>query len=170
MIRKVIMVVGAFALFLLQNCVFTQFNTGGIVPNLIMLITSIYGFMHGEKAGIITGFLLGIGFDIFYGDIIGLHALILMYIGFINGKFCGIYYPEDIKLPLGLISLSTVSFGILNYVFEYLIRGKLHFSYYLVHIILPEIFYTMIVTVVLYPLIVVIYNAFEKQLVRKEAS
>ncbi len=169
MVRRLIMVVGAFFLFLLQNCVFTQFHTAGIVPNLILLITSIYGFMHGEKAGIIAGFLLGIMFDIFYGDIIGLHALILMYIGFINGKFCGIYYPEDIKLPLGLIFLSNVSFGLLNYVFEFLIRGRLHFSYYFVHIILPEIFYTMLVTIVIYPLIVLIYNAFEKRNVRKEA-
>ena len=169
MLRKVVMVLGAFAVFLLQNCVFTQFNTGGIVPNLIMLITSIYGFMHGEKAGIICGFLLGLTYDIFYGDIIGLHALILMYIGFINGKFCGIYYPEDIKLPLGLIFLSNISFGILDYIFQYLIRGRLHFSYYFVHIILPEILYTMLITVVLYPLIVLIYSAFEKIIVRKEA-
>ncbi len=60
MLRKLIMVVGAFVLFLLQNCVFTEFNTGGIVPNLIMLITTIYGFMHGERAGVLTGFLLGL--------------------------------------------------------------------------------------------------------------
>ncbi len=169
MLRKIVMVIGAFILFLLQNCVFTQFNTGGIVPNLIMLITSIYGFMHGEKAGIFAGFLLGLCYDIFYGDIIGLHALILMYIGFINGKFCGIYYPEDIKLPLGLIFLSSISFGILDYILQYLIRGRLHFSYYFLHIILPEILYTMLITVFLYPLIVVIYNAFERYKVRKEA-
>ena len=169
MLRKAVMVVGAFFLFLLQCCVFTKLNIGGIVPNLIMLITSIYGFMHGEKAGIICGFLLGLTYDVFYGDIIGLHALILMYIGFINGKFCGIYYPEDIKLPLGLIFLSNISFGILDYIFQYLIRGRLHFSYYFVHIILPEILYTMLITVVLYPLIVLIYSAFEKSIVRKEA-
>lgn len=168
MLRKLIMVVGAFALFLLQNCVFTEFNTGGIVPNLIMLITTIYGFMHGERAGVITGFLLGLFFDIFYGDVIGLHALIYMYIGFINGKFCGIYYPEDIKLPLALILLSNISGGLLDYIFGYLIRGKVHFIYYFGHIILPEMLYTLLITIVLYPLIVLIYSAFEKK-ARKEA-
>ncbi|MBQ8138152.1 MAG: rod shape-determining protein MreD [Lachnospiraceae bacterium] len=169
MIRKIIMVLGAFVIFLLQNCVFTQFNTGGIVPNLILLITGIYGFMHGEKAGLIAGFLLGLGFDIFYGDIIGLHALIFMYIGYINGKFCGIYYPEDIKLPLLLIFLSNISCGVLDYIFGYLIRGRLHFSYYFAHIILPEMLYTMLITIIIYPIIVLIYNAFEKREVRKEA-
>jgi rod shape-determining protein MreD len=168
MLRKLIMVVGAFVLFLLQNCVFTEFNTGGIVPNLIMLITTIYGFMHGERAGVLTGFLLGLFFDIFYGDVIGLHALIYMYIGFINGKFCGIYYPEDIKLPLALILLSNISGGVLDYIFGYLIRGKVHFIYYFGHIILPEMLYTLLITIVLYPLIVLIYSAFEKK-ARKEA-
>ncbi|MBR1860393.1 MAG: rod shape-determining protein MreD [Lachnospiraceae bacterium] len=169
MIRKLVMVVGAFILFLLQSCVFTQFNTGGIYPNLLLLITSIYGVMHGERAGIITGFLLGMIFDIFYGDMIGLHALILMYIGYLNGKFCGIYYPEDIKLPLGLVFLSNVSYGILTYIFEYLIRGRVHFGYYFVHIIFPEILYTMLMMIVIYPLIVVIYNGFEKAEAKKEA-
>ena len=170
MLRKAVMVVGAFFLFLLQCCVFTKFNIGGIVPNLILLITSIYGFMHGERAGVITGFVLGILFDVFFGNVIGLHALILMYIGYINGKFCGIYYPEDIKLPLGLISLSNITGSVLEYIFTYLIRGKLHFGYYLIHIIFPEILYTIVMTLLIYPIIVVIFNAFEKSSKKKEAS
>ena len=170
MLRKAVMVIGAFILFLLQCCVFTKLNIGGIVPNLILLITSIYGFMHGERAGVITGFVLGILFDVFIGNVIGLHALILMYIGYINGKFCGIYYPEDIKLPLGLISLSNITGSVLEYIFTYLIRGRLHFGYYLIHIILPEILYTIVLTLLIYPIIVVIFNAFEKSSKKKEAS
>ena len=170
MLRKAVMVIGAFILFLLQCCVFTKLNIGGIVPNLILLITSIYGFMHGERAGVITGFVLGILFDVFFGNVIGLHALILMYIGYINGKFCGIYYPEGIKLPLGLISLSNITGSVLEYIFTYLIRGRLHFGYYLIHIILPEILYTIVLTLLIYPIIVVIFNAFEKSSKKKEAS
>jgi rod shape-determining protein MreD len=170
MLRKAIMVIGAFILFLLQCCVFTKFNMGGIVPNLILLITSIYGFMHGEKAGVITGFVLGLLFDIFFGDVIGLHAIILMYIGYINGKFCGIYYPEDIKLPLGLISLSNITGSLFDYIFTYLIRGRLHFGYYLIHIIFPEILFTIVLTLAVYPIIVVIFNAFEKSSNKKKEA
>lgn len=155
------MVIAAFFLFLLQSCVFPHFSLGGIVPNLILLITSIFGFMHGERAGIITGFCLGLIFDIFYGDYIGLHALILTYIGFLNGKFFGIYYPEDIKLPIALTVTSNFTYGIINYIFTFLLRGRLNFGYYLVHIILPELLYTLIATIVIYPIVLVIYKAFE---------
>lgn len=162
MLRKVLMVIAAFLLFLLQSCVFPHMSLGGIVPNLILIITSIFGFMHGEKAGMITGFCLGLLFDIFYGDYIGLHALILTYIGFANGKFFGIYYPEDIKLPIGLTITSNFSYGILCYIFSFLIRGRLNFGYYLLHVILPELIYTLILSIVIYPLVLIVYKAFER--------
>lgn len=168
MLRKVLMVIAAFFLFLLQCCVFPHISLGGIVPNLILLITSIFGFMHGEKAGMITGFCLGLLFDIFYGDYIGLHALILTYIGFMNGKFFGIYYPEDIKLPIGLTLTSNFSYGILCYIFSFLIRGRLNIGYYLLHIILPELLYTLIVTIIIYPIILVVYKAFENLEIKKK--
>lgn len=168
MLRKVLMVIAAFFLFLLQCCVFPHISLGGIVPNLILLITSIFGFMHGEKAGMITGFCLGLLFDIFYGDYIGLHALILTYIGFMNGKFFGIYYPEDIKLPIGLTLTSNFSYGILCYIFSFLIRGRLNIGYYLLHIILPELIYTLIVTIIIYPIILIVYKAFENLEIKKK--
>ena len=161
MLRKVLMVIAAFILFLLQSCVFPHVSLGGIVPNLILLITSIFGFMHGEKAGMITGFCLGLLFDVFYGDYIGLHALILTYIGFMNGKFFGIFYPEDIKLPIGLTLTSNFSYGILCYILSFLIRGRLNIGYYLLHVILPEMLYTLLATIIIYPIILIIYKAFE---------
>lgn len=161
MVRKILMVIGAFAVFLLQSCVFTNLSLGGITPNLILLITSIFGFMHGERTGMITGFCLGMLFDVFFSDYIGLHALILTYIGYLNGKFCGIFYPEDIKLPIILTLTSNFTYGITNYVFSFLVRGKLNFVYYFTHIILAEVLYTLLATIVIYPLILVIYKAFE---------
>lgn len=157
-------------LFLLQTCLFTNFSMGGIVPNLILMVTSIYGFMHGEKAGIITGFLLGIIYDISFGDVIGLHAIILTYIGFLNGQFYGIFYPEDIKLPIILTVSSDFTYGILCYIFTFLLRGRLNIGYYLLHVILPEVLYTLILTIIIYPIIVLIYRAFEKKENKKKEA
>ena len=170
MLRKLIMALGAFFLFILQSCVFTQINMGGILPNLILLITCIYGFMHGEKAGMVTGFALGLISDILFGSFIGLNALILTFIGYLNGKFYGIYYPEDIKLPLGLVLTSNFSYGIVYYIFSYLIRGRLNLSYYFLHIILPEVLYTIITAIVIYPIVLLIERAFDKKEKAKKQS
>ena len=40
--------------------------------------------------------------------------------------------------------------------FSFLLRGKFHFGYYFVHIVLPEMVYTIIITIALYPLILII--------------
>ncbi|MDE5865677.1 MAG: rod shape-determining protein MreD, partial [Lachnospiraceae bacterium] len=87
-----------FICFLMQCTVFHALAFGGIVPNLMIVLTSSYGFMRGEKDGLLIGFFCGLLVDIFFGSVIGFYALIYMYIGYANGKFCPIFFPEDIKL------------------------------------------------------------------------
>jgi rod shape-determining protein MreD len=142
--------------------VFGAFSFTGIVPNLMIILTSAFGFMRGEKEGLIIGFFCGLLSDIFFGDILGFYALILMYIGFLNGKFSRIFYPEDIKLPLALIITSDLSYGIMCYILMFLLRGRFHFTYYFTSVILPEAIYTIVVTIVLYPIILFINEKLEK--------
>ena len=99
--------------------------------------------------------------DIFFGSVIGLYALIYMYIGYANGKFNMIFYPEDIKLPLALIFVSDMAYGFLSYILLFLMRGRFHFTYYLLHIILPEMVYTILVTLIFYPFLLWINKKLE---------
>ncbi len=127
-----------FICFLLQCTVFRALAFGGIVPNLLIVLTASFGFMRGEKNGLLIGFFSGLLVDIFFVSVIGFYALIYMYIGYANGKFSAIFYPEDIKLPITLILCSDFLYGLTCYVILFLLRAKFDFSYYLVHIILPE--------------------------------
>ena len=58
-------------------------------------------------AGLIT--------DIQFGTILGFYALLYLVIGFVNGLFEQLYFDEDIKLPLFLISVSEFLYGIIIY-------------------------------------------------------
>ena len=147
--------------FVLQSTVFKSIAFGGIIPNLMIVLTASFGFMRGEKAGILFGFFCGLLADIFFGSVIGLYAMIYMYIGYANGKFNMIFYPEDIKLPLALIFVSDMAYGLLSYIILFLMRGRFHFTYYLIHIILPEMVYTIVVTLIFYPFILLINKKLE---------
>lgn len=151
-----------FICFLLQCTLFDAISFGGIIPNLMLILTSSFGFMRGEKTGLIVGFFCGILCDIFFGDVLGLYALILLYIGYMNGKFSRIFYPEDIKLPIALIVISDFCYGCLCYVILFLLRGKLHFTFYFMNVILPEIVYTAVVTMLLYPIVLKLNGWLEK--------
>lgn len=157
-----------FICFLLQCTVFRALAFGGIVPNLLIVLTASFGFMCGEKNGLLIGFFSGLLVDIFFGSVIGFYALIYMYIGYANGKFSAIFYPEDIKLPITLILCSDFLYGLTCYVILFLLRAKFDFSYYLVHIILPEMVYTVVVTLFLYPVILRVNHSLEQQEKRGE--
>ena len=150
MLRKVIVFFIILIGYLLQCTVFQRFSLGGIVPNILMIMTSAFGVRRGKKEGMLIGFGAGILIDIFYGDILGFYALIYMVIGYLNGFFRALFYPEDIKLPLILISGSELLYCFSAYVFLFLLRSKFNFPFYFVHVILPEIVYTILVTLVFY--------------------
>ena len=163
MLRKIIVAAFIMICFILQCSVFTSLAFAGIVPNLLIVLTSSFGFMRGEKEGLVIGFFCGLLNDIFFGGFLGFYALLMMYIGYLNGKFCKIFYPEDIKLPLALIVISDLSYGIICYVLTFMLRGRFHFSNYFTHIILPEVLYTILITLLLYPLILKVNEKLEKR-------
>ncbi|MBS7339576.1 MAG: rod shape-determining protein MreD [Lachnospiraceae bacterium] len=147
--------------FLLQTTVFQWLDFGGIVPNLLIILTASFGFMRGERTGLLFGFFCGLLIDIFFASVLGLNAMIYMYIGYANGKFHSIFYPEDIKLPLFLILISDLAYGFIYYTILFLMRGRFQIGYYFLHIILPEMVYTILITLLLYPLILWINKKLE---------
>ncbi len=163
MLKKCIIAIFIIVCFVLQCSVFDSLSFAGIIPNLMIILTSSFGFMCGEKYGLVIGFVCGLLSDIFFGSFLGFYALLLMYIGYVNGKFCKIFYPEDIKLPLALIVVSDLSYGIICYVLTFMLRGKFQFTYYFAHVILPEALYTIVVTLFLYPLILKVNEKLENR-------
>lgn len=161
MLRKVTVAIFILACFLLQSSVLGSVAFAGIIPNLMIILTSSFGFMRGEKEGLIIGFVCGLLNDIFYGNFLGFYALLLMYAGYLNGKFSRIFYPEDIKLPMALIITSDLSYGLICYILMFMLRSRLQFTYYLGHVILPEALYTIVATLFLYPLILKVNEKLE---------
>ena len=100
-----------------------------------------------------TGFFGGLIMDLLYPGIIGFNALIYMWIGYVCGYFYRIFYDDDIKTPLLLCSISDLAYGLCCYLFRFLMRGRIHLFFYLRRIIIPEVVYTLLVTLVIYRLI-----------------
>lgn len=144
--------------FLLQSTIFKALEFGGIVPNFLIVLTATLGFMFGEKMGLLTGFFCGLLCDIFSGGMIGFYAITHMHIGYLNGKFSRMFYPEDFKLPLILILISDFSYGTICYVFLFLLQGRIDFLYYFGHVIIPELVYTSVISLGLYPCILFVYT------------
>ena len=161
--RKVISFLIILICFLLQSTVFPQITFFSVKPNLLIIVTASFGFMRGKKEGMFVGFICGILMDIFWGGLLGFYALIYATRGYVNGFFKRMFYDEDIKLPLGMIAASELIYGLVVYICLFMLQGEFNFLYYLVHIILPELVYTILVTLVLYQIILQINRKLEAE-------
>lgn len=148
--------------FLLQSTVFQALSFASISPNLLIVVVSSFGFMRGRKEGMWIGLFCGLLLDIFFGDVFGFYTIVYMVIGYINGMFRKIFYPDDIKLPMMLIMGSDLVLGLIMYLLRFLPRKKVHFGYYLGYIIIPEMVYTLVITLGLYFILLKINQHLEK--------
>jgi rod shape-determining protein MreD len=133
-----------------------------IMPNLLIILVASNAYMRGRMSGLILGLFGGLLVDVTAGNsVLGLYALIYMLIGYIIGFTNKYYSNDDYTLPILIIAFSDMAYGFLVYISEFLLRGRLNFLFYFRRLILPEIIYTVAVSVFLYKLLHVINNRLE---------
>lgn len=159
--RKITLFIIITVCYLLQTTIFSNLSFASISPNLLIIVVSAFGFMRGRKEGLYIGFFGGLLLDIWSGSVLGFYAMLYMYIGYLNGFFRKRFYPEDIKLPMLLIAGSDFSCNLFIYFIMFLFRNRYDFVYYLTNIMLPELVYTMVITIFLYFIILKINQRLE---------
>ena len=108
-----------------------------------------------------------IPFRLFDGCILGEYTWIL-YVTFLGDWISEriipkTFYDDDIKLPIALIAVSELIYGLVTYFCMYLLRGDFAFEAYLRQIIMPELVYTILVTLILYQIILHINKKLEAE-------
>ncbi len=151
--KAIVSSVFILCLYLLQSTLFAMFSVGGIRPNLLIIAVASLGFLGGKRTGIYAGFFSGLLIDIGFRSVYGVNALLYMYIGYTCGTLKKILFPKDIKMPLLFIACSDIVYNLAYYFLHFFFRGKFDFSYYFMHIILPEVVYTTIMACIIYPII-----------------
>lgn len=164
--RKVTVLIIIIICYLLQTTLFQTLSFASISPNIMIIVVSAFGFMRGKREGLLIGFVCGLILDIFNGSVLGVYSLLYMYAGYVNGMFRKLFYPEDIKLPLLMIAGSDLSINLLIYFFMFLFRNRYNFTYYFLQLMIPELVYTLVITIFLYLIILKInqwLEAYEKR-------
>ena len=156
--------------FTIQNCVFPLLPFLSASPNLLLILTFSFGFMNGRMTGMLYGILCGILLDLFYSGPFCFYTLFYIYVGYLNGWFAKYYYEDYITLPLILSISNELAYNIYVYIFRFLIRGRLHFFYYLKEIIIPETICTAVVTLFIYRLLLFLNHRLAEIENRRESS
>lgn len=138
------------AAFTIQICVFPQIAFLSSAPNLLLIFVFICSFIEGKEKGMLYGLIAGLFMDLFYSGPFGFYTLFFVNIGYLNGIFTKYYYEDYITLPLVLSIANDLAYNLYIYIFRFLIRNRLNFGHYFINIILPEIIFTTVTTLVVY--------------------
>ena len=153
--------------YLLQTTLIHGIALGGIMPNFILLVAVYVGYINGRVSGTITGLIMGFLLDCQYGTLIGVYAFMYMVIGYGSGYCSRLFYREDYTMPVALVFLGEISYGIMCFLMLFLLRGKLDILFYFKTVVFPELVYSLLFSILVYKIIIWAYNIASKN--EKEA-
>ena len=148
--------------FILQTTLFDYIEIVNIKPNTMVILIVSFGFMRGEIEGGIIGFLSGFLIDCFFGQILGINALIGLITGFLCGKIFNEFYKNSIFIPFLLTLFFSIFNNILFFFFNIFLRGYPNVFTFFKRIIIPEAIYTSIISFFIYRLLFFINKKLEK--------
>ena len=170
MLHKIYIAVLIFIFTLLQISIIPMVNLFNVTPNLLLGLACSFGIIHGKNYGMAVGFISGLIIDIFFGFAIGYYAMLYMTAGFISGFLNKIFFPDNIRLPLILFAGMDFVYNIIIYITYFFMRGDLKLGYYVLHIIIPEMVFTLIAMLILFPIILAIDTRITKHTNRNNRS
>ena len=138
--------------FIVQTCIFPLLPFLAVYPNLMVILVFSFGFIRGSAWGMGYGLIAGLLMDLSSGGPLGFHTLIFIWMGYVNGICTKYYYEDYITLPLILSVVNGLWYSLYIYIFRFLIRGRLNLPYYFIKIMLPEIIFTAVTTLLVYRL------------------
>lgn len=124
-----------------------------IQPNLSLIFVVFWGILQGSEHGRRFGLWMGLLQDFLFCKIIGFYGLLYYLIGHCCGYFKQDFHKGHFILPLIIVAAVDFIYGILHYIMHHFLRGNLNFVFYLREKILPEMFFTALISVPFYLLI-----------------
>ena len=156
--------------FTIQICLFPQISFLSSAPNLLLICVFICGFIEGKERGMLYGLIAGLFMDLFYSGPFGFYTLFFVNMGYLNGICTKYYYEDYITLPLMLSIVNDLAYNLYIYIFRFLIRNRLNFGHYLFQIIIPEIIFTTVTTLVVYRFFLFVHRKLREWEQRRDSN
>lgn len=146
---------------ILESTLFQYIRIGGIGPNFMIMLIVSFALLRGSKEGMAIGSVAGLLYDISFGLHIGPTLLSYMFIGFVCGKFNKNFYRENFIIPFICTLVSSLFYSMIN-ILSFVLRGQLHFGYFIKAIVIPELIYTITLSLIVYQIAYLINERIEK--------
>lgn len=151
-IINITLVVISIIIYYLQSNFFTWFNIAGIKPNLFVILALFIGLFANRTMGTIYSIVIGLILDFLIGNKVGINAISLGIVGFLAGVFDKNFSKDSRMTIMIMVAGSTLLFETLRYVLNYMFLSTSIEIFSFIIILIVEIIYNIIITIILYPL------------------
>ncbi len=153
LVINVFLILTSLIIYYLQSNFFTWFNISGIMPNLFIVLVLFIGLFASRTMGTVYGIIIGLILDLVLGNKVGANAVTLGIIGFLAGAFDK-NFSKDSRMTIMLMTISaTLLVEGANYLIKYVLLSANVEIFSFIEILIVEIIYNCILTIILYPLI-----------------
>ena len=136
---------------------------GGIMPNTTLIILVCYALLRDDVEGAIMGFCAGLLYDIFFGRIVGMSAMLMMLTGFFVGKPFRDFFKDNYIAPIIMVAVATMAFELAYYILNFLLLGRTNLLRYMGMVILPGAAYNLVLCIFIYRAIYIIDGAISRR-------
>lgn len=153
LVINVFLILTSLIIYYLQSNFFTWFNISGIMPNLFIVLVLFIGLFASRTMGTVYGIIIGLILDLVLGNKVGVNAVTLGIIGFLAGVFDK-NFSKDSRMTIMLMTISaTLLVEGANYLIKYVLLSANVEIFSFIEILIVEIIYNCILTIIIYPLI-----------------
>lgn len=146
---------------ILESTLFQVIRIGNIAPNFMIMLIVSFALLRGSKEGAFIGAAAGLIYDCTFGIVLGPTAVTYALIGYVCGKFNKNFYRENFIIPI-LCTMGSSLFCGFSHIGALMLRGKVQFAFYIQSIIIPEMIYTIALSLIIYQLAYLVNEKIEK--------
>lgn len=149
---NVALIVIGFIIYFLQSKFFSWFTIAGIKPNLFVIYVLFVGLFGSKSMGIVYGTIVGVFLDLIFEEKIGSNLVGFVLIG-ISATFLDKNFSKDSRITIMFMVFgTTIIFELFSYFINYILYDLNFEILNLIKILIIEVIYNIIITIILYPL------------------
>ena len=142
-----------FIIYFLQANFFSWFTINGIKPNLFVIYILFIGLFGNRSMGIIYGAFSGIFLDLLYKTNVGINLVGLVIVGLLAILFNKNFSKDSRITIMFMVFGTTIIFEVITYFINYIIYSINVEILSFIKILVVEVIYNILVTIIMYPAI-----------------
>ena len=149
---NIALIVTTIIIYYLQSNFFSWFNIAGVMPNLFVILVLFIGLFASRTMGTAYGVAIGVVLDFLLGNKIGIYAVTLGVIGFLAAVFDKNFSKDSRMTIMLMVAGLTFAYEFIVYMLNYFISNTNLELWVFFRILIIEVIYNIILTIIIYPL------------------